>query len=65
MVNTVSSAKLDILYDINDSAMAEDNKLVIMAYFVLELDDIQEILEKKKIGYAVIRGGGYSEARHF
>lgn len=37
--------------------MAEDKKLVIMARFVPELDDIQELLEKKKIGYAVVRGG--------
>lgn len=28
-----------------------------MARFVPELDDIQELLEKKKIGYAVVRGG--------
>lgn len=57
VVNTVSSAKLDALSDIIDSAMAEDKKLVIMARFVPELDDIQELLEKKKIGYAVVRGG--------
>lgn len=57
MVNTVSRAKLDALSDIIDSAMAEDKKLVIMARFVPELDDIQELLEKKKIGYAVVRGG--------
>lgn len=40
-----------------DSAMAEDKKLVIMARFVPEPDDIQELLEKKKVGYAVVRGG--------
>ncbi len=57
VVNTVSRAKLDALSDIIDSAMAEDKKLVIMARFVPELDDIQELLEKKKIGYAVVRGG--------
>lgn len=56
VVNTVSCAKLDALSDIIDSAMAEDKKLVIMARFVPELDDIQELLEKKKIGCAVIRG---------
>ena len=28
-----------------------------MARFVPELDDIQELLEKKKISYAVVRGG--------
>ncbi len=57
VVNTVSRAKLDALSDIVDSCMAEDKKLVIMARFVPELDDIQELLEKKKIGYAVVRGG--------
>jgi len=57
VVNNVSKAKLDALSDIIDTAMAEDKKLVIMARFVPELDDIQELLEKKKIGYAVVRGG--------
>lgn len=57
VVNTVSRAKLDALSDIIDSAMAEDKKLVIIARFVPELDDIQELLEKKKIGYSVVRGG--------
>lgn len=57
VVNTVSHAKLEALSDIIDTAMSEDKKLVIMARFVPELDDIQELLEKKKIGYAVVRGG--------
>ena len=56
-VNTVSKAKLDALSDIVDTAMSENKKLVIMARFIPELDDIQELLEKKKIGYAVVRGG--------
>jgi len=56
-VNTVSQAKLDALSDIIDTAMAENKKLVIMARFVPEMDDIQNLLEKKKIGYAVVRGG--------
>ena len=57
VVNAVSSAKLNALSDIIDTAIAEDKKIVVMARFVPELDDIQELLEKKKIGYAVIRGG--------
>lgn len=57
VVNTVSTAKLDALSDIIDTAMAEDQKLVIMARFVPELNDIQELLEKRKIVYAVVRGG--------
>lgn len=57
VVNTVSSAKLDALSDIIDTAMAENKKIVVMARFVPEMDDIQEMLEKKKICYAVVRGG--------
>ena len=57
VVNAVSSAKLNALSDIIDTAIAEDKKIVVMARFVPELDDIQELLEKKKIGYAVVRGG--------
>lgn len=57
VTNTVSRAKLGALSDIIDSAMAENKKLVIMARFTPELDDIQELLEKKRIGYAVVRGG--------
>lgn len=57
VVNTVSSAKLDALSDIIDTAMAENKKIVVMARFVPEMDDIQELLEKKKICYAVVRGG--------
>lgn len=53
----VSTAKLDALSDIIDSAMDEGRKIIVMARFVPELDDIQELLEKKKIGYAVVRGG--------
>lgn len=53
----VSTAKLDALSDILDTLLAEDKKLVIMARFVPELNDIQKLLEKKNIGYASVRGG--------
>lgn len=53
----VSKAKLEMLEDIIDSSMAEGKKLVVMARFVPELNDIENLLKKKKIGYAVIRGG--------
>lgn len=56
-VNAISTAKLDALSDIIDSSVEEDKKIVIMARFVPELNDIQRLLEKKKIGYAVVRGG--------
>jgi SNF2 family DNA or RNA helicase len=55
--NAVSTAKLDALSDIVDSSVAEGKKLVVMARFVPELNDIQEMLEKKGIGYSVVRGG--------
>lgn len=53
----VSTAKLDALSDILDTMLTEDKKLVIMARFVPELNDIQKLLEKKNIGYASVRGG--------
>ena len=53
----VSTAKLAALEDIIDSITAEGKKLVIMARFVPELDDITRLLERKKLDYAVVRGG--------
>lgn len=55
-VSAVSSAKLEALSDIVDSAMNEGRKVVVMARFIPELNDIQKMLEQKKIGYALIRG---------
>lgn len=55
--NAVSTAKLEALSDIVDSAVAEGKKLVVMARFIPELNDIQELLEKKGICYSVVRGG--------
>ncbi len=57
VLNRVSRAKLNTLSDIVDTCMAEGKKLVVMARFTAELDDIQEMLEKKNINYAVVRGG--------
>lgn len=37
--------------------LTENKKLVIMARFVPEMNDIQEMLEKKGIGYTAVRGG--------
>ncbi len=56
-VSAVSTAKLEALSDLIDEAMEENQKLVIMARFVAELDAIEEMLAKKHIGYSVIRGG--------
>lgn len=55
--NAVSTAKLDALSDILDTAMDEGRKLVVMARFIPELNDIQELFWKKGIGYALIQGG--------
>ncbi len=56
-VKAVSTAKLEALEDIVDTALAEDKKLVVMARFIPELDDIAEMLERKKISFAMVRGG--------
>lgn len=53
----VSRAKLEALSDIVDSAIEEGKKLVVMARFIPEMNDIQSMLDKKKIGFASIRGG--------
>ena len=55
--HAVSTAKLDALSDIIDSMQAEGRKLVVMARFVPELDDIETLIQKKKIGYSCVRGG--------
>ncbi len=56
-VRQVSTAKLQALEDIIDAAQAEGQKVTIMARFIAELNDIEEMLARKKICYAVIRGG--------
>ncbi|WP_276707526.1 DEAD/DEAH box helicase [Eubacterium pyruvativorans] len=56
-VEQVSKAKLDALSDILDSMAAEGKKLVVIARFVPEIEAITHMLEKKHIGYSVIRGG--------
>lgn len=53
----VSTAKMDALADILDSALADGKKIVVMARFVPEMDDIRELLEARSIGYAEVRGG--------
>ncbi len=53
----ISTAKLDVLEDIIDSAIEENRKLVVIARFVPELDAICAMLEKKRINYSLIKGG--------
>ena len=55
-VERVSSAKLDALSDIVDSAAQEGGKLVIIARFLPEIDAITAMLECKAIGYSLITG---------
>lgn len=55
--NLVSTAKLDALTDIVEASVEDNKKIVVMARFIPELNDIQQMLDKKGIGYAVIRGG--------
>ena len=55
-VERVSSAKLDALSDIIDSAAQEGGKLVTIARFLPEIDAITAMLERKAIGYSLITG---------
>lgn len=56
-MHRVSTAKMEALADILDAALADGKKLVIMARFVAEMDAIREMLEKRGIGFAEVRGG--------
>ncbi len=56
-VKQISTAKLDALEDIIDSIKEENKKLVIIARFIEEMNAIEELLTKKKINFAHIRGG--------
>ena len=53
----VSKAKLTALEDIIDTSIEENQKLVIIARFVPEIQAIQKTLEKKGISYSLIMGG--------
>ena len=54
---TVSRAKLNALEDILDTAQAEGQKIVVIARFKAEMDEIEALLQSKGIGYAAVRGG--------
>ncbi len=53
----VSSAKLDALSDLLDSAENDGYKLVIIARFIPEIHAIERLLQKKGLRYAMIQGG--------
>lgn len=52
----ISSAKLNALEDIIDTAISENKKLVVIARFIPEIKEICKMLDKKKIKYAHICG---------
>ena len=52
----VSSAKLDALEDIIDTAVSEGKKIVVIARFIPEITEICKMLEKKNIKYAKVCG---------
>jgi len=56
VVQEVSRAKLEALEDIVDECMEQEKKVVVFARFVPEIDSIAKMLQKKKIGYALIKG---------
>ncbi len=56
VVQEVSKAKLEALEDIIDSCIEEGKKVVVFARFVPEIDSIAKMLQKKNIGYAMIKG---------
>jgi SNF2 family DNA or RNA helicase len=56
IVEEISRAKLEALEDIIDECMEQDKKVVVFARFVPEIDSIAKLLEKKNIGYSLIKG---------
>ena len=52
----ISSAKLNALEDIIDTAISENKKLVVIARFIPEIREICKMLDKKKVKYAHICG---------
>jgi len=52
----VSTAKFDALEDIVDTSISENKKLVIIARFIPEIEEICRMLESKKIKYAKVCG---------
>ena len=52
----ISSAKLNALEDVIDTAISENKKLVVIARFIPEIKEICKMLDKKKIKYAHICG---------
>jgi SNF2 family DNA or RNA helicase len=56
-ISKVSSAKLSALEDIIDTSLSDGKKLVVIARFIPEMDEIEKMLQNKGIKYSCIRGG--------
>jgi len=55
-VRCVSTAKLEALADLIESALNENKKLVVIARFLPEIEAIRAMLEKNFVKYALIMG---------
>lgn len=56
-IRTVSTAKLTAAKELIENVLAGDGKLVIMAHFVAEAADLENLLTEMHVGYSVVRGG--------
>lgn len=54
-LSEISTTKLSVLEEIIDLIMAEKKKFVVIARVIVEINNIQEVWEKKGIGYAVVK----------
>jgi len=52
----LSSAKLEALEDILDSVLESGEKLVVMARFIPEIEQIKKLFENRMVGHATIHG---------
>lgn len=56
-ISKVSDAKLQALKDIVETSLSDNKKIVIIARFIPEMDEIEKYLQKEGIKYSCIRGG--------
>ncbi len=55
-IHQISSAKLDALEDIVDEVTSSGKKLVVIARFIPEINEITKLLEKKNLKFSIITG---------
>lgn len=53
----VSTAKLAMLEDIVDASVQENQKIIVIARFVPEIDAIRKMLDRKGVHFSLIMGG--------